>query len=74
MDLRRLNKICFTVCIVCIVLGAVLLLTVIWGGIEDNEFAWKSGLSLAVLFLAAILTLSVSNAFSGRTRGGDGEV
>ena len=42
------------------------------GGIEDNEFAWKSGLSLAVLFLASILTLSVGNVFSGRAkRGGD---
>ena len=29
MDLQKLNKICFTVCIVCIVLGIVLALAMI---------------------------------------------
>lgn len=68
MDLRRLNKICFTICIVCIVLGTVLSLAMIWGEITDNEFVWKSWLTISVLFLASALTLSVSKTLGGRVK------
>lgn len=68
MDLQHLNKICFTICIVCIVLGTVLSLAMIWGDIRDNDFVWKSWLTIAVLFLASALTLSVSKALGGRTK------
>lgn len=65
MDIRVLNKICFTICIVCIVLGTVLGLAMIWGNIRDNEFVWKSWLTIGLLFLASALTLSVSRTFEG---------
>ena len=32
MYLQHLNKVCFTICIVCIVLGTVRSLAMIWGG------------------------------------------
>ena len=68
MNLDRLNKMCFMVCIVCIVLGAALSLVMIWSEIRDNDFLWKSLLSLGVLFLAAAVTLSVSKTLGGKPR------
>lgn len=65
MNLQVLNRICFTICIVCIILGTALGLAMIWGNFHGNEFVWKSWLTLAVLFLAAALTLSVSRTYEG---------
>lgn len=66
MNLRVLDKICFTICVVCIVAGTVLSLVMIWGEIADNEFVWKCWLTIALLFLASALTLAVSKTFAGR--------
>ena len=55
-----LNKICFTVSIVCIALGTALSLVMIWGDFADDEFLWKSWLTLLVLFLASLLTMVVN--------------
>ena len=71
MNLHHLNKICFTICIVCIVLGTVLSLAMIWGEIRDNESVWKSWLTIGVLFLASALTLSVSKTLGGRATPSD---
>ena len=68
MNLQHLNRICFTICIVCIVLGTVLSLAMIWGEINDNEFVWKSWLTIGLFFLASALTLSVSKALGGRAK------
>jgi len=66
MDLKALNKVCFTTCIVCIVLGTVLSLAMIWGEVKDNEFIWKSWLTIGLFFLASALTLSVSKTLGRR--------
>lgn len=71
MFLQRLNKICFTICIVSIVLGTVLSLAMIWGEIRSEEFVWKSWLTLIVLFLSSALTLSVSRTLMGRSASSD---
>jgi hypothetical protein len=68
MNLTALNRVCFTICILCIVFGTVLALALIWGDF-DKEFLWKSELSLSVLFLAAALALSVSRTLGGKERG-----
>ena len=73
MNLQHLNKICFTICIVCIVLGTVLSLAMIWGEIRDNEFVWKSWLTIGVFFLASALMLSVSKTLGGRTESSNEE-
>ena len=65
MDLQHLNKVCFTTCIVCIVLGTVLSLAMIWCEIGDNEFMWKSWITIGVLFLASATVLSVSKTLGG---------
>jgi len=67
MTLQQLNKICFSVCIVCIVLGTVLSLAMIWGHVRDNTFVWKSWLTVGTLFLASALTLGVSQTLGGKT-------
>jgi hypothetical protein len=65
MDLRMLNRICFTVCIVSIVSATLLAFILIWGSL-DKETVWKSELSVGVLFLASVITLSVSRTLGGK--------
>jgi hypothetical protein len=50
MNLQLLNRVCFTICIVCIVLGTVLSLAMIWGEIRDSSVVWKSWLTIGVFF------------------------
>lgn len=73
MNLQHLNKICFTICIVCIVLGTVLSLAMIWGEIRAEEFVWKSWLTIVVLFVASAMTLTVSKSLSERARNNDND-
>jgi len=61
----RLERICFTVCIVTISLTTLLAFVLIWGG-ANNEFVWKSLASLMVLFGGSAATLSVSRAVGRR--------
>jgi hypothetical protein len=68
--MHNLNKICFTICIVCIVLATVMAFALIWGG-GDKEFLWKGELSVLVLFVASAATLSVNQTLGGRLRGKD---
>ena len=65
MNLDKLNRVCFTICVVCIILGAVLSLAMIWLEIEDEKFVWKAWFTIVVFLLAAALTLSISKTFSG---------
>jgi hypothetical protein len=68
MDLDKLTRICFTICIICIVAGTVLSLVMIWGELHDNATVWKCWLTLATFFLAAALTMSVSKALRWRAK------
>ncbi len=65
MDLRFLNKICFTICIVCIVIGLVFGITLIWVS-ANSQIVWKGLLTVALVFVAAALTMTVSNTFQGK--------
>jgi len=47
---------------VCIVVGIVLGLALIWGS-HDDEVMWKGLGTVAVLFTGSTLTLAVSKAF-----------
>jgi hypothetical protein len=66
MNLKALNKICFTICIVCIVVGVVLGLALIWAT-QDSEIMWKGLGTVAVLFFGSALTLAVSNTFTRKS-------
>jgi len=52
-----LAKICFTICIVSIMAGSVIGLTMIWR--EDSEDLWKPLMSAIVVFLASAGVLTV---------------
>ncbi len=66
MNSQQLNKACFAVCIVCIVIGVMLGLVMIWTpGI--NEVLWRCMATVGVVFLGASATLSVSRTFGGRS-------
>lgn len=68
MNIQILNKLCFTVCIVCIVAGAVLSLAMIWFELQDEKVVWKSWLTIGVFFLASALTLSVSRTLAWKPK------
>jgi hypothetical protein len=65
MNLQLLNTICFTVSVVCIVLGTVFAISMIWAD-YSNEFLWKSWGTIAVLFCASALTLLISKMFGSK--------
>src|SRR5947207_15577968 len=61
---QQVNRVCFTICIGCIVLGAVLLFALIWMP-HPSETVTKGFLSILVLFLASLLTAGVMRFFIG---------
>lgn len=60
-----LNRICFTICIICIVGGTALSLSMIWYA-HDNEFLFKTWGTMGVLFFASVATLVVSRVVGGK--------
>ena len=71
MGLRALNRVCFTICVVCIVLGVVMGLGLIWVS-KDSEFVWKGLATVGVVFAGSAATLSVSKTFEGKFGNRDG--
>lgn len=69
MDLKQLNAICYTICVVCIIAGVLFALVLIWGEFA-SALAWKGFLTIGVFFLASALTLSINKtlAQSGRDK------
>jgi len=65
MDLTNLNKICYTICIICIVAGTVLSLTMIWVPYQSDTLM-KSWTSIGVLFFASAATLIVSKVLGSK--------
>jgi hypothetical protein len=67
--LKVVNRICYTICIICIISGVVLGLLIIWGDRQDRDH-WKYLATIFVLFLASSLTLSVNRLLDkGRSAG-----
>jgi hypothetical protein len=62
---QLLNRVCFTICIICIAVGAALSLSMIWTTYE-SEFLWKSWATMGVLFFASAATLVVSRVVGGK--------
>jgi hypothetical protein len=65
MDLTALNRICWTISIICIVAGTALSFSMIWGE-QESEFLWKAWISIGVLFFASAATLIVSKVVSSK--------
>jgi len=70
INIAIINKICFTICILAIILGLGVGMLIIWTDL-DREWFWKSFLSLALLFFASLTTLSVTKVLGNRTGGSD---
>jgi hypothetical protein len=64
MDL--INKICFTTCIVTIVLGVALGLVMIWGDVS-SETAWKAVTTLILFFCSGAAVGGVNTFFRKNT-------
>jgi len=60
MNSKSVRHICYTVAVLCIVIGTVLGLAVIWEIVKNPEFTGKVFMTLGLFFVAALLTLSVS--------------
>lgn len=54
------------ICIVCIVIGVVLGLALIWGT-QDSELKWKGLGTVTILFFGSALTLVVSQTFARKS-------
>jgi quinol-cytochrome oxidoreductase complex cytochrome b subunit len=67
MNRTPLHTIWFAICIVCIVVGTILGLSLIWGS-GESEINWKGLGTVGILFLASSLTLAVSNTLEQRSR------
>ena len=65
MNLHPLNTICFTLSIVCLILGSMLAISMIWME-HSSEFLMKSWSTIGVVFLASALTLVVSKTFGAK--------
>ena len=64
MKTQDLNKICFAICIVCIIVGVLLGLTMVWTpGV--NEVLWRLMATVGIVFLGASATLTVSRTYMG---------
>ncbi len=68
--LKIVNRICYTICIICIVAGVVLGLLMIWGNRPDRD-NWKYLATILVLFLASSLTISVNRLLDKDRSGRD---
>jgi hypothetical protein len=60
--MSQLNKVCFTICAVTIVLGVALGLAMIWGNV-DSEIAWKTIATLVLLFVSGAAAGGVNTFF-----------
>jgi hypothetical protein len=60
-----LNRVCFTICILCIVAGTAFSLSMIWTPYE-NAVLLKTWGTVAVLFFASVATLIVSRVVGGK--------
>jgi succinate dehydrogenase hydrophobic anchor subunit len=61
-----LNKVCFVVCIVTIIISALLGLAMIWTNI-DPDISSKTFLTCGIFFLCAIAVAGVNAMFGNKT-------
>ena len=62
MDQKVLNKICLSICRICVFFGTLVALLMIWANFSFgvNAFLFKVSMSAGVLFVASALTLIAS--------------
>lgn len=58
---KAINRVCLAVSLLCILVATTVSILAIWNVVEDDEFVWKSLMTLGVIFLAALFTVSVNH-------------
>ena len=71
--MKSITKICFAVCILCIIGATCVSIMAIWNVVDDSALVWKSLSTMGVIFLASIMTVTVDNIFSRKVREEDNE-
>lgn len=57
-----LNKLCFSICLICVVVAIGLALAMIWLS-QSSEFMWKSLATCGVVFLGSSFLAAIGKMF-----------
>jgi len=63
-----INRICFAMCIVCIVTGTTLSILGVWKLVDTEQLFWKALSTLGIVFLGAFLTAAVNKLIIVNTK------
>jgi hypothetical protein len=63
--LSFVNRMCYVLCVLAIVVGATLSIVAIWSDFDD-DLMWKGISTALVLFMAGVLTIGVNNIIGTR--------
>lgn len=66
IGLKNVNKVVLGIALFCIGTGTVISALGIWGFIGDKGLIWRSLATLAVVFIATILTFTVNNMITDK--------
>jgi len=64
--MKNISKIVIGISLFCIGAGTVISILGIWGFIGDQGLIWRSLATLAVVFIATILTFTVNNMINDK--------
>jgi hypothetical protein len=57
---RIINRICFVVCVLCIVAGSTVSILAIWDVVDAEATLWKALSTFTVIFFASLLAVLVN--------------
>ncbi|MDP3980713.1 MAG: hypothetical protein Q8Q33_04790 [Chlamydiota bacterium] len=64
MRFEKLNNICYSVCILCVIIGTGFSLYLVWTEKDLGAIAWKTLTTISILFFASAITLAVNKTMS----------
>jgi hypothetical protein len=57
---RVINRICFVICVLCIVAGSTVSVLAIWDVVDAEATLWKALSTFSVIFFASLLAVLVN--------------
>jgi hypothetical protein len=57
---RVINRICFVICVLCIVAGSTVSILAIWDVVDAEATLWKALSTFSVIFFASLLAVLVN--------------
>lgn len=64
--MKNINKIVLGIALFCVGIGTLISILGIWGFIGDTGIIWRTLATLAVVFIATILTFTVNNMITDK--------